>query len=512
MNMIKNPLTLSAAALALFLAGCGGSDDPVVTPDPDTGSPKVPDTDTSTTDVSAALVNATAELNTLAGGAGAEGSALKMAMDADEKATALDAKGVSMQVQTYAQKVLTAAMDLEDAITEAKAVRTRVQSAHDALSAGAAKTALKNLIDRADMVIKAGEARRDAIGSSTLRALVIKYTGEGKTPADLATAKAKGLFDSDSAFPNTFAPASNGVFGTAPTDAQRKVIFANGNARTANMHKFTDLFTTQKIPLDNANVDAVAVETDDQNIGGSPTLTGTDPVAGTYNGISGMFHNRPEDDEAKWFFAPLEANRDSYWQLNPAGTAYVQAAYLEWGLWLTDETTVAHYVGQGEGSAAVPTRDVGSITGVVGTDEDEVTARYSGDAVGLSARRTGGTDAAPVYASGHFAAKMNLTATFKETGDQLDGEITDFQPTGTGTDHVDTSWRLNLVGSEFTGAASGGFENPQAESNPVSGEWRAQAYGGGTEEPAGIYGGFAAHFGEDAKNGKVHGVYHTTKQ
>ena len=527
MNIVTNPLTLSAAALALFLAGCGGSDDngadnrpptctggqvlnaagdACVDPSPDAGG-----TTSSPASLTNTLRSATTALTTLAGAADADGSALKMAADAHKKAVDFVAlQGVSADVAAYGQKVLDAQKALTDALAAAKTARMDAQDAVSGAT-GADKTLLEGAIAAADAAIKAGEARRDAVGADTLRARALAYTGTGKTPAEQASTKAKTLHGDSN---------NSGVFGnleSAPTSdpfpKDRKNVFAAGNTiNSATMKKFTELFTTEKIPLGTESVDAVAVKTDDPNIEDDSSLTDTSAVAGTYYDIPGMFHNRPVDDEARWFFVPA-ADAPDYFVLKADGSGYEGASYVEWGLWLTtSESGVIDGVGHhfaGVGARVGVRTNINDIVGVGGKD---VTATYSGPAAGLSARCTANCDEADaVYSSGHFTATAALTATFKAAAaaDTLDGSIHTFRPTAgsTGTDHVNESWRLNFT--KKTNISAGTANEAYEGDDAPSGRWSATVYGGtGTAHPEGIYGTFNAGF----TDGKVTGVYHADKQ
>ena len=522
MTMITNPLTLSAAALALFLAGCGGSDDPPAN-DPEmmeeeTTTETTQPTPPSSASLTNTLRSATTALTTLAGAVDADGSALKMAEDARKKAMDFVAlQGVSADVAAYGQKVLDAQKALTDALAAAKTARMDAQDAVSGAT-GADKTLLEGAIAAADAAIKAGEARRDAVGANTLRARALAYTVTGKTPAERASAEAKVLYDldddSDANTVSLFGVAANAAPPTTSAfPAGRKNVFADGNTiNSATMKKFTELFTTEKIPLGTESVDAVAVKTDDPNIEDDSSLTDTSAVAGTYYDIPGMFHNRPVDDEARWFFVPA-ADAPDYFVLKADGSGYEGASYVEWGLWLTtSESGVIDGVGHhfaGVGARVGVRTNINDIVGVGGKD---VTATYSGPAAGLSARCTANCDEADaVYSSGHFTATAALTATFKAAAaaDTLDGSIHTFRPTAgsTGTDHVNESWRLNFT--KKTNISAGTANEAYEGDDAPSGRWSATVYGGtGTAHPEGIYGTFNAGF----TDGKVTGVYHADKQ
>ena len=453
------------------------------------------------------LNTATRALDALAGAAAADGSALKRAMDAHKKAMNFAAlKGVSADVEAYGQKVLDAQKDLADALTAAEMALTAARTAATGAT-GATKRILDDAIESAEAAIEAGEARRDEVGAGTLRALALGYTGEGNTPAEKASDAAQELYDLADLFgdaPNSALNSSSGPL----TANQRKELFASDNTiDPATMRKFTEFFTTEKIAVGSKSVDAAPVNPTTQaasivDAGRTELVLATDNTDGFYFGIEGAFHTRGEGDEAKWYFVPDAGSDTDYYVLNSGGTGYQRANYVEWGLWLTTDSAsdingVSHFFAGGS------LRDSNSINGIVAADGKDVTATYTGDAAGLSARKTG-EDEDETYHSGHFAATVELTATFKAANgtDTLDGSIHTFRPTGNGTDHVDQNWRLNFIrNNAFDGDVSGGYEGDGAP----TGQWRAIAYGGtGTANPEGIYGAFHAGF----KDGKVTGVYH----
>ena len=526
LSKLMMPAVLTVGALAL--AGCGGGSDTPAATQPPPPTPEEACTERGGTwsedttpmcterrtpptalDRADTLNTATRALNDLAGAADADGSALKRANDAHEKAMNFAAlKGVSADVEAYGQKVLDARKALADALTAAEMALTAARTAATGAT-GATKRILDDAIESAEKAIEAGEARRDEVGAGTLRALALGYTGEGNTPAEKASNAAQELYDLGDLFgdaPNSAPPPSTDF------PADRKTVFADGNTiDSATMMKFTEFFTTEKIPSGTQSVDAAPVNpttqmasiTSDEGDGRLlPLPADGTATAGHYFGIQGDFHRRGEGDEAKWYFVPDAGSDTDYYVLNSDGTGYQPASYVEWGLWLTTDSAsdidgVSHFFAGGS------LRDSDSINGIVAADGKDVTATYTGDAAGLSARKTG-EDEDETYHSGHFAATVELTATFKAANgtDTLDGSIHTFRPTGNGTDHVDQNWRLNFIrNNAFDGDVSGGYEGDGAP----TGQWHAIAYGGtGTANPEGIYGAFHAGF----KDGKVTGVYH----
>ena len=135
-------------------------------------------------------------------------------------------------------------------------------------------------------------------------------------------------------------------------------------------------------------------------------------------------------------------------------------------------------------------------------------ATYSGTALGRSVHKT--TDANGMVTdieSGNFEADVMLEATFGSTP-MLGGTIDNFRAAqGSNPGAVDSSWEVTLMGT--TASSSGGTVTAGvAEASGQSGTWSATSYGDTDMRPAGIYGGFNAHFSD----GHVAGSYATLKE
>ncbi len=246
--------------------------------------------------------------------------------------------------------------------------------------------------------------------------------------------------------------------------------------------------------------------------------------------------NPSSDDPAKrdvkylgsgWRFTPVvNETRQGELGYNPAMSRYVDSDgnsvyelvdnYIDYGLWL-------------EGNDIDP----GSLTlqgriGWVG-DEDEYvpasrlqfddstlpsgTATYSGDAHGLSARRTGSGDDMTT-ASGHFEADVTLNVAFGTTP-VLAGRIDNFREVA-GSGHVDPAWSLSLQSTipavvpdaRTPGVIMGTYDG----SKEAPGRWGWEAYGTGStvQRPFGFFGDFEALFYDGDANlvGAAAGLYH----
>jgi len=464
-----------------------------------------------------ALATATGALETLAGGASAEGSALKMAMDYHEAAgDTAKAMGVSETIRASAQGVLDARKALQDAVTEAKAKKDDAMKAL-AGATGADKELLEREIADADAAIKAGEARLKARGLKSLQGFAAMYEGKGKTPAEKAQAEAEKL--------DGLASADNGPRDIMVDETTKKVgsglkaaknVFARGNTRPASAMKFADIFDgeTKKIAVGGETHDAVSlkgVESGGNDKDFTTLLTATNDKTAThpgmYLGIPGTAYCRADackGDGEGWYFAPVNLDgdhKDNYFV--PDGAKYAQAKFVEWGMWLGGTNTapiVMRQVGAGEGSADLGiTPDTHYMLGAGDIKE----ATYTGAAAGLSTRKAGTGDDA-VTASGHFTAQVSLTAKFNDEAAKqtLGGRISGFEAVeGQGTGHVNPNWRLDLADKAFTGS----FDDGTFDRKSVDGKWTAAPYGSDDKaRPDGVFGAFNADFSD----GKASGVYH----
>ena len=530
-----------------YVYACAGDADCVVTdvddlPDNVTRTPvKQPETVKDTSDSNAEVANklraANAALRTLSGDADDDNSALKKANDHHKDATnVIKAQGVSSAIAASAQGVLDARKELVDAVAKAKAERTAAMARVETLDDGATKDGLNGLITEADAVIKAGEALLNAKGGKSLQGLVAQYTGKGNTPAEKANKEAESLNAAalaigDSGITNARRPlvraGAEGISGATTRTAlgtNSDNVFADGHNRTASMLKFSEIFEgqTKDIALNDEILAAVSLKgADGDDLVGTDITARTSPGAangGThdYLGITGTVHCRKADGCAEggvsegWYFVP--DSQDDYFAPDGKG-GYDQAKYVEWGMWLMEndenDLVVNRYVGLGTGSSALGTDSSAGNFNVAtpATTENKLaaTATYTGGAAGLSTRETGTGDDKKT-ASGHFTAKVSLTAKFQATP-ELTGTISGFEPeAGQGSDHVNPSWNLKLAdGTEF---ADGTVDAGDYDSTSITGGWTAQAYGSGTtaapKRPDGIFGGFNADFSD----GKASGVYH----
>ena len=242
---------------------------------------------------------------------------------------------------------------------------------------------------------------------------------------------------------------------------------------------------------------------------GTATVTGTPGTE--YKGIPGAVWclggmdgcsvNADGTLSAGWYFTPADA--DELYVMNPdmAGMYMVATMYATYGYWLTYTDGAASGIAlYSNNTGASTTLDLGQAG--TGDDATDVTATYSGSAVGISKRGDN---------SGQFTATVNLTATFA-VAPMLRGHITGFQGDAVG------NWTVVLNQTALN--ATAGFDtNGTTAGGGTPGVWTAQGYGpapinhdgdDGTtplvnQRPEGFHGRFSANFGD----GSAAGAYAT---
>ena len=263
--------------------------------------------------------------------------------------------------------------------------------------------------------------------------------------------------------------------------------------------------------LTRTNGDNTLIEYDD-------TFATEDPTATDYEGIPGTVYCLGSDCEVdrdgrltgSWYFTPAEAS-DHYID-NPNRDAAVETPYVEetsfanFGHWLvvvgtdTEAWTVMTY-----------SNDEGGVVYTLAEDDDlGESATYKGKAAGMSVYKTDSADPDAEdkdINSGRFTADVTLTATFGMTSTRptptIGGTIDGFDGPA-----VSTGWSVDLRDATL---ATGGTEteNARTVATGADGVWSNSAYGDvATERPAGVHGGFTAHF----TDGHAAGAYATLKE
>jgi len=245
-------------------------------------------------------------------------------------------------------------------------------------------------------------------------------------------------------------------------------------------------------------------------------------IKGTYKGIHGTLYIDEvlgEDGFSaprRWVFTPsIDADGGNLrggdpnlfrYTRNSDGT-YTVAPYVDYGAWLTGDTTLrlnllAGVVGPAaRGQNDYKTVDVTTPHDDPGTlasnDLLPATATYTGDAGGLAARTDSDTG---VVASGHFTADVELNATFG-ANPTLGGTIDNFRSTSPGTAHVNPDWAATLNEGDLT-SGTVGRGTVATETGVNGGDWAGVAWGTDPVlRPDGVYGGFRIDFTDGAAAG-----------
>jgi hypothetical protein len=147
----------------------------------------------------------------------------------------------------------------------------------------------------------------------------------------------------------------------------------------------------------------------------------------------------------------------------------------------------------------------------------ESSAVYSGMAAGRSVHKTldGDGDITNIQ-SGRFTATVTLTAVFAGDSSTLGGEVTGFMsPDNPGA--VDEDWSVTLNSKAISSSAPS-FTDGVTEATGQNGVWSATSYGASLfgdagpttaaptnagRRPAGIFGGFTAHFTDGHAPGRT---------
>ena len=532
--MYRKLTTVAAvAALGFGLAACGGG-----------GSDSTPTTSSTTTtepaapDVAALLVTAHDARTDAENAEEAAAQAVKDAAKYSTMYSTAAVHGDSMTAQANAQKVLDAKAAADQAVTDAEAAK---MAAEDALTEAedipaddpqraAVMAAIQTAIDTADDAIEA------AMKSAADDDLADNY--EAVVGANKAKPRTAGYHGEQVAMAvgGVLMPGENGARtdGTPHTDTNTDIPTATDNKSLVSMNDATGKSWAMIVGEDNVSMMRLGAGTTNvpvASIAGlvaatvMPTNTPTagtdgqeiDETDTTYTGIPGSVHCLGDDckvdDDGKltgsWYFEP-DSPRESYVKgTDDTGTADVDESklytpetnYTRFGHWLVlDDTT--------EALTAVRTYawSNGTTTGVV-TDDSVATladsATYSGTAAGMSLHKTFDSqgEQQSIY-SGRFTADVSLEADFGTTA-RLSGTIDNFQGPVT-----DSSWSVELkesnLSTDGTTAATGDTDTGGSGSPGV---WSNQYYGEAMKRPAGIYGGFTAHW----TDGHATGAYATRK-
>ncbi len=540
-------------AAAFGLAACGGGGGGTAT----TGSTPGPTPPPAKTALSYAtdLNDSVATLTTLSAAATEDGSALMMAMKYSAMIGTEASDGDSMAAAANAQKVLDAKTMLMEAIDDATAAKTAAEEAKadtedaDVIAAlDSAIMAAETQIEAAEGVLKGDDLagyvemvtgddaddlktaadRGEEVAMAVAMALGPTVTGTGANGAGLrvthgqtapaATVKDANKLETDD---------HQGMTWMEVTGASMKMRIASAADDTNEVYvsSVADMVlasTQTATAADGTENDGVQYGATYKGIPGTAICVGTDCKVETVDDVGtsgqpGFVDNSGNRKFAgSWYFTPTYPK--AYYKKGTDGT-YSLEEYAQFGHWLVvaanGEVTVNTYAVRVALDAVGGTASTATGTWDSPTPGDAnlgaSSATYSGMAAGRSVHKTLDDDGDVTdIQSGRFMADVKLTATFAGAGSTLGGAINNFRGVDN-PDAVDSSWEVTLnafTTSDGSVAANvPGTPGGVAEATGQDGTWSAAAYGEAGMRPAGIYGGFNAHF----TDGHAAGAYATRK-
>ena len=510
----KNPMTICGAALfALGVAACGGGGG-------GTGSSG------SSVDVAALFAAAQDARDETAAAVGAAERAVEDAMEYAAMLDTLSVGGDSMTVIENARKVLDAETAADRTVMDAEAA---LQAARDAKAEAEAlpsdHTNRGSLIAALDAAIGYAEERVEAVREQAegmaLGAAVTAVEGtdtnnpRGPVSHGEAVATAvDGALGPVGGNDGRGARVESDYIGAAVPDGAVEMDDRQGMTWAAIVGEAS--LTDMRIGMTGGGtrpVQAASVAGTDASAA-IPANTPANAVAdGTeftnavngseWQGIPGTVFCAGSDCEVSsggllsgsWYFTP-DLPGEPYVAADD-GMGYVrETLYARFGHWLTvdagsGETTVHAYAS----TAAMGDPALGAPAG----DLTDSSASYAGKAAGMSVHMTFDDQGARTgISSGAFTADVSLTAQFG-TSPTVRGTISGFEGNA-----VDESWSVELREAVL----SASVETGESVGTGQTGEWTARAYGETDQRPAGIFGGFNAHF----TDGHAAGAYATRKQ
>ena len=501
----KIAIALAAAIVLAALYGCSSSgtksDDPVVVPDPP--------------DYTADFITAQDAKDNANSAAAKAAQAITDATNNAANLTTLSVAGDSATAAMNAQAVLDAQITADTAVDDAQAALDSVVAALAALDAdpdSETKDAVKRALEDA-MTVATDQlaAAKTSAEDVTLETAVQTVTGTDEenleTAEDVGAAVRMDIAGALAPLNNTDGDRARGTHGNtaaaATIDDAVQVNIDDHQGATWEEIVGTDNVTDKRIT--NAADTTVAVRA--ASLAGMPassassgtTLTDTTEVANgaqyadaSYMGIGGtsFCHGDCGVDAdgnltGSWYFTPTSTT--DWYVSNADGSAYVaETLYAQYGHWLAavsptdDDTNVNTYaMSSASNSAATDITTINDQNDEGTATLTDTSATYSGTAAGISV-----TDSE----SGRFTATVNLTATFGANA-MLAGTVSDFEGV------ANPSWTVELQGSS-SNFDDGTIDGGNAVASGRDGEWDAQAYGETGARPAGIYGGFNAHFSD----------------
>ena len=517
-----------AAVLALGLAACGSSSDDDDQTGMDGDGTQMPTEPAGPTAADLFTVAQDSRSAAMAAGEAAD-DALENAEKYDGMLLTDSVAGDSGQAMANAQAILdaqTAASNAVDAAQEALDAANEAKDDADAIEDGAQKDSLIEAIDEAIEEAKAAlKTATDIRDGRELERAAEAVTG-GPTADPQGTprsiADTVGMSIASGLLPGTMDGRTRGEHGaTAPAatiDKDHKVELNDGKGHTWAEIVGEDNLTTMPIGTDRAPVKVASiagmtpamvwasVPTAITDLAAAAATNGAMFADADYNGIGGTAYCLGTDckvTEGKlagsWYFAQTAANAATPYVSNPNRderemTPYVaETLFARFGHWIELDNTdweVNTFALSGGGTAV-------SVAANADLDDDDK-ATYSGSAAGMSAYKTPKASGMGDHIdTGRFTADVSLNATFGGTP-VVRGTIDNFQGDAVG------NWTVTLESATLDTSEESGT----AVSTGRDGSWSATAYGNDADKrPAGIFGGFSAHFSD----GHAAGAYATRK-
>ena len=508
----------SIVALSAVMYGCTHSGDTKTV---------IEEVEVEVTDPTTALFARAQDARDMADGANEmAGDAVETAMEAADGLTTMDVAGDSGMALANAQAILKAmadagqaVTDAETALADAKAAKTEAEAVDDTNEHKASLiAALDAAIMAAEDAIEMAEASRD---NADLESAVTDVTGGENADPQGTPRSIANMVGMDIAMALLPESASDGggtrhTHGaTAPGDEiadELKVEMTNGVGKTWAMLVGED--NLQRMPIGTANAGVMVASFAGMARSSITDTLAEDATEGTdgaayaanYQGIPGMAHCfgadcKVEDGKltGSWYFAPTSST--TAYIRNPDAVAARTTRYIaetlfaSFGHWLVlDGTEWA------VNTFAVAGSEAGTDFTVLASDDLDDSATYSGTAAGMSVLKADNAagDGQDID-SGRFAANVTLMAEFGANS-TLSGMIDGFSGSA-----VNENWTVSLDEQAFeAGTLTGGATTTTGR----DGEWSATSYGTvATARPAGIFGGFNAHFSD----GHAAGAYATRR-
>ena len=499
-----------------------------------------------------ALDASTTALMTLAGPATTAGSARMMAMKYSMMIGTLESDGDSMAAMMNARKVLEARTMLRAARMDAEMKKAAAMEAGMGL---ADDDPLAMLLDgaimRADTQIEMAMTVLEETGAGSLKSYVEMVTGTDMAMPMTAADKGKEVAMAIGAAlePTTTGGANpdgaglrvtHGIAGPADDVemanqymthnamgmtfativgdgnlVDRRVSDTGGGTRIVSAMsvdgmKTMDLFSTVPDPVATADGTEIDADVEYRGIPGLLICAGGDCMvegAGDAQTLTGSWYVAA--DNPMHYYMQL-ADDPATPNVDESLMYERDTMYAIWGHWLTvandGEATVNTFARAGTSDGAPA--DPGNWGAADPNDANlsGTTATYRGMAAGRSVHRTtDGNNMVTDIQSGRFEAEVVLTAKFAATP-MLGGTIDKFRAApGSNPGAVDTVWTVTLTETTATG---GTVADGVADATGEDGTWTATSYGEPDMRPAGIYGGFNAHFSD----GHAAGAWATRKQ